>query len=210
MPNLKLMNTLEKPIVSKLLKAAGSLFLKHGIRRVSVEEICQEAGVSKMTFYRHFRNKDDIALMTLGKFFDERMEKIEAILGSRLPFEEKIRRIVDLKMEGLKGTSNEMVREVLTDRESVAGKFLGELQARQTRKVRELYVGFQKNGDIRKDIKVDLIMYLIENLWNAFSDKKLLENYSDKAQLLEELSQAVYYGILPVKGKRLGLKPGHK
>jgi len=191
-----------KPIVDKLMRSAGALFLKHGLKRVDVEEICRGAGVSKMTFYRHFRNKDDIAVKTMERFFNERLEKIEKILESPRPFEEKIRDVVDLKMEGLKTANNEMVREVMADRESPPGKFLGDLQERQARRVRELYIGFQKKGDIRKDIKIDLIMYLVENLWNAFSDEKLLEQYPDKARLLEELYQAVYYGILPARKAR--------
>lgn len=193
------MNTMEKPIVNRLIGSAGALFLKYGLKRVSVEEICREAAVSKMTFYRHFRNKDEIAVKTLERFFNERLEKIEKILESPRPFEEKIRAVVDLKMEGLKNTNNELVKEVLNDRASVPGKFLGELQARQIQRVRELYIGFQKKGDIRKDIKIDLIMYLVENIWNAFSDEKLMERYGDKARLLEELFKAVYYGILPAK-----------
>ena len=34
----------------ELLKIARELFWKHGFKRVSIEEICQKASVSKMTF----------------------------------------------------------------------------------------------------------------------------------------------------------------
>ena len=44
-----------------ILNTARQLFWKHGIRRVSVEEVCREAGVSKMTFYRSFPNKIELA-----------------------------------------------------------------------------------------------------------------------------------------------------
>ena len=35
-----------------LLTTAETLFRSHGIRRITVEEICQKAGVSKATFYK--------------------------------------------------------------------------------------------------------------------------------------------------------------
>ena len=44
-----------------ILDAAKSLFWKHGIRRVTIEEICEVAGVSKMTYYKYFSNKTAIA-----------------------------------------------------------------------------------------------------------------------------------------------------
>jgi AcrR family transcriptional regulator len=40
---------------------AKELFWKYGIKKVSIEEICAEAPVSKMTFYKFFKNKNDLA-----------------------------------------------------------------------------------------------------------------------------------------------------
>ena len=47
----------ENPKRKKILDTAHELFWKHGLKRVSIEEICAVAGVSKMTFYKHFANK---------------------------------------------------------------------------------------------------------------------------------------------------------
>ena len=46
-------------------KSAKTLFWKYGMARVTVEEICREAGVSKMTFYRNFKNKNEVAKQVL-------------------------------------------------------------------------------------------------------------------------------------------------
>lgn len=40
-----------------ILAAAKNLFLKHRSKRVTAEEICEKAGISKMTFCRYFQNK---------------------------------------------------------------------------------------------------------------------------------------------------------
>ncbi|MDH5400751.1 MAG: TetR/AcrR family transcriptional regulator, partial [Cyclobacteriaceae bacterium] len=44
-----------------IFETAKELFWKYGIRRVTIEEICKEAGVSKMTFYKFFPNKVALA-----------------------------------------------------------------------------------------------------------------------------------------------------
>ena len=57
-----------------ILKAAKTLFWKYGVKRVSVEEVSKEAGVSKMTFYRHFKNKDEVALKIMLQIFEKGLE----------------------------------------------------------------------------------------------------------------------------------------
>lgn len=51
----------------RVLAAAYNLFSRHGIRAVGVDTIIAEAGVAKMTFYRHFPSKDDLVLAFLQR-----------------------------------------------------------------------------------------------------------------------------------------------
>jgi AcrR family transcriptional regulator len=49
----------------RILDAAYELFAHHGIRAVGIDRIIAEAGVAKMTFYRHFPSKDDLVVAFL-------------------------------------------------------------------------------------------------------------------------------------------------
>ena len=44
----------------QISQTAETLFKLYGIKRVTVEEICKKANVSKMTFYKYFRNKIEL------------------------------------------------------------------------------------------------------------------------------------------------------
>ena len=46
-------------------EAAYRLFSRNGIRAVGVDTICAESGVAKMTLYRHYPAKEDLALSFL-------------------------------------------------------------------------------------------------------------------------------------------------
>jgi AcrR family transcriptional regulator len=184
-------------LVSRLMDSAEDLFFKFGIRRVTVVEICRVAGVSKMSFYRHFRDREEIAIKILERFFNRRMEIFDGILESDMPFEEKLLQIAIVKGEQLRGTSNAMIRDLTAERDSQLGAYLGDLQARQIRKTRERFLAFQESGHIRKDIQVDLIMYILEHLWEGMHNEKLLSAYDDKSRLQKEMFEAIYYGILP-------------
>ncbi|NQV51449.1 MAG: helix-turn-helix transcriptional regulator, partial [Candidatus Marinimicrobia bacterium] len=44
------------PKEGDILRTAEKLFMQFGYNRVTVEEICREAKVSKVTFYKYFSN----------------------------------------------------------------------------------------------------------------------------------------------------------
>lgn len=54
------MSTTAAPVRERILDAATRNYYAHGIRAVSADRLIAEAGVSKVTFYRHFPTKDDL------------------------------------------------------------------------------------------------------------------------------------------------------
>jgi AcrR family transcriptional regulator len=58
----------------RCLLAAYKLFCRHGVQAIGVDRIVAEAGVAKMTLYRHFRSKDELAIAAL-----EHREKVWTI-----------------------------------------------------------------------------------------------------------------------------------
>ena len=53
------MSNMSNPKREQILKTGKELFWKFGFKRVTIEEICKEAGISKMTYYKYFTNKMD-------------------------------------------------------------------------------------------------------------------------------------------------------
>lgn len=51
----------------RIERAAYQLFSQHGIRAVGVDALAARAGVAKMTLYRHYPTKDDLALAFLRR-----------------------------------------------------------------------------------------------------------------------------------------------
>jgi AcrR family transcriptional regulator len=49
----------------KILKGAASLFMRIGIKSVSMDDIARELGVSKKTIYKHFADKRDLVSKVL-------------------------------------------------------------------------------------------------------------------------------------------------
>lgn len=49
----------------RILHTAYELFCRHGIGAIGIDRIIAEAGVAKMTLYRHFRSKEELVLAVL-------------------------------------------------------------------------------------------------------------------------------------------------
>jgi len=65
------MDNMSHPKRELVLKTGKELFWKFGFKRVTIEEVCKEAGISKMTFYKFFTNKIDLVKIIMNDILQE-------------------------------------------------------------------------------------------------------------------------------------------
>jgi AcrR family transcriptional regulator len=51
----------------RIVEAASDLFYAEGLRAISADKIIERVGTTKVTFYRHFRSKDDLIVAYLER-----------------------------------------------------------------------------------------------------------------------------------------------
>lgn len=78
-----------------LIKSALELLCKRDYHKVTVEEIARSAGVTKTTFFAHFRSKEDI----LYEVDIDQLATLDEQLGSYLMNEEFYRNLVNAVVE---------------------------------------------------------------------------------------------------------------
>ena len=96
------MKKTNSPKYDQIIEAALELFRKHGFKKVTVEEICKNAEVSKMTFYKFFKNKPDLVDKVWENQFELGMQQFEEIEKMDIPFTKKIQMFLKLKEENTK------------------------------------------------------------------------------------------------------------
>ncbi len=63
----------EQPVKDKILEGAADLFMRYGVRSISMDDIARHLSVSKKTLYHHFADKED--LVTLASEYHIELSK---------------------------------------------------------------------------------------------------------------------------------------
>ncbi len=180
-----------------ILDASNSLFWKYGIAKVTVEEICERAKVSKMTFYRKFDNKLQVAEKVLVQLAEKGLLDYRQIMDAAIPFNEKMQRFVQLEHDSSENLSEEFLGDVYGAVNPRLKNILEEYQKKSSQELHKDLSQAQKNGEIRQDLKIDFVIYMINSLNEKLLDKRLTSMFGTTQELAVELINFVFYGIMP-------------
>lgn len=73
-----------------ILDAAKRMFVAHGFERVSMDQIASEAGVSKLTVYSHFGDKESLFSAAIGAKCEEQLATGLFAIDPAVPLRERL------------------------------------------------------------------------------------------------------------------------
>ena len=188
--------------LQQILETSLELFWKFGYNRVTIEEICQKAPASKNTFYKHFENKFALIKFIMREAFRKGLEDYEAIMAEEICFEEKIKKIIDLKLKNTGDMSADFFRDLYLSGDEEIIRLIREMTEESMGFIHNSLKEFQRRGEIRIDINLNFILYYLNNMQNMIKDQNLVNLYESPSQMIQELTSFFFYGILPRERER--------
>jgi len=182
-----------------LMKAGKELYWKYGLKRVSVEDICQEAQVSKMTFYRFFPNKIDLAKAVFDQMVEESMRKFNGIMKNDSPVSEKIKDMIILKLEGTNDISKEFLMDIYKTPGTGLKEHIERASAQSWHEVVRYFKLAQRKGIFRKDFNPEALLFITKQISVLVTDENLLKMYGSPHELIRELTYFFVYGLIEPK-----------
>lgn len=176
--------------VARLVETAKGLFLKHGIKRVTVEEICEKASVSKVTFYKYFSDKTQLARIIVDQLNDEGFSKFDEINRLDLPYPDKVDMMTQWRAAFFSQMAPEFIEDVL-----VFEDIHQEVQKRYLRNI----VDAQEKGEIRPDLSPELVLLVTEKLNEIVKDGSWKAIFTDFNAFQRQIRKMYYYGLLENK-----------
>ena len=181
---------------AQLIQVGEALFVKHGMRRVTVEEICRQAGVSKPTFYKYFKNKAALARRIVELWIEEALQRIDGIEDAEAPFPEKMKQILAVKQAIAARPGPEFLEDLIhldIDLSHALGR------------VMRFLVECQQQGDIRADIRPEVLMAAFDLLNSMQYDRRIRDLYEDAETLAVDVFKLFHYGALSTDHREAGL-----
>ena len=179
---------------------ARDLFFRYGTRRVTVEEICEKSGVSKMTFYRFFRNKNDCALQVLDEWFKGADARYSAIMEREIPFVDRVRELILLKVEMSRELGDEFLSEIIEPNQ-VLHDFIMEQALKYHDMTVEFFIKGQQEGIINPCYSIEFLVVLTDRIRDMLNNEDIKRVIPDPHDRIEAVLKCFFYGIA-------GMEPG--
>jgi len=191
------MSISSNPKYLQILHTGRKLFWKFGFKRVSIEEICKEAGVSKMTFYKHFPNKLELLKVVFDEIFEQALEKFSVLEDKSIAADDKLKLIISLKSSGISGISQELMKDLYGNPDPGPRRLIQDLSEKWLKEINRIFEGGKKDGWLRKDINIPFYFHLAQKMGELIADESLQAHFSNPEDVVMEVTNMMVYGIGP-------------
>lgn len=171
----------------QITETATRLFSQFGTKRVTIEEVCRTAGVSKVTFYKHFKNKVDLVRQIRDELIDIGFNTFDEISAMDIPFPEKIGLMTRWKVEFFSQMKSEFIQELFN---------LDDVVEKAKQRYLENIRRAQEKGEIRRDLSPGLVWLVSEKLNEIVRDESWKSVFTDYGEFQLQLRTLFFHGLL--------------
>jgi AcrR family transcriptional regulator len=189
----------------RLTEAGHELFWKFGFKKVTVEDVCKKAGVSKMSFYRYYENKTELAKRVLDNVISDGVVKFRDIMSDDDTVVNKMHRFIALKIEGTNNISKEFIADIYGDMGSEIQQYMAKLTAHTITTMIEEFRNAQSRGVFNSNFKPELLFALSNSFTELMNNPVLNKLYENPQEIIIEMVNLISYGIAPTEPTTSGV-----
>ena len=166
----------EMELKDRIIQEAGKLFIKHGIKRISMDEIASRLGISKRTIYQNFKDKEDLLLHYIRQMEFLKTESIKDLSKNEETVVHVFLKLIEMHKEFdfINITFIDDVKKYYPK----ANRELIDQQNRGITKIKLFLKEGMRQDVIRKDLNIDIVAFLLQD-----SNRTLMNtvNLTDKS-----------------------------
>jgi len=194
----------ESDIRKKILTGAESLFMKYGVRSISMDDIARHLSVSKKTLYQHFADKEDLVTVTCQSHIEGISCEFDDINSNSQNAIDELAKI----SQCLKQNLEEMNPSLLFDLQKYHPRAWNVWLEHKNNFIRESVVRNLKQGIeegyFRPEINVEIIAAMrLELVQLAFDDQVFPAAQFQLTQVQLQIFDHFVYGLVTDKGRKL-------
>jgi AcrR family transcriptional regulator len=194
----------EKDIKDRILTGAWELFMRYGIRSVSMDDVARHLSVSKKTLYHYFADKDEIVTMVSTFHIAANHKQYEALrMSAKNAIDELVKISVCLKKD-FQSMNPSLLFDLHKFHPTAWNAWLSHKQndIRQSI-IRNMTQGIEEGcyrPEINKDILAAVRLELIEI---SFNESVFPSSKYNLAEVSLQIFDHFVYGIVTDKGRKM-------
>ena len=189
-----------------IIKTAGEMFFRLGIRSVSIDDICRELGMSKKTFYVYFESKDELVEQLLQANLDYIAGKMEELVALH-----DFRKLVQLFLKRQEAEKNDVRRvpQLVYDLKKYYPRAFADFQVKcfevQKEYIKRYLEQGVREGLVRANLNIELTAVLFAKIHNdAIRDFEQIEGHNHNMHQLGHTAMDIFVrGVLSEEGMKL-------
>jgi TetR/AcrR family transcriptional regulator, cholesterol catabolism regulator len=187
-----------------LLNETFELFLKYGIKSVSMDDICKKLGISKKTIYQQISNKEELVSEVFGRHLEDDETQIKYILEQSVDAVDEMVKITLHVLAFLRSMKPSLLYDLKkyhsTSWEIIEKRHFSFIEVT----ILNNLIRGQKEGVYRKDFNPSIISKLYVNKSNCIVDEDVFPFQTfDRTLLFKETITYHLYGIVSEQGRLL-------
>jgi len=188
----------------KILNGAVGLFMKYGLRSISMDDIARHLSVSKKTLYQHFADKEDLITIVLTAHIEANRKQYEVITENSANAIDELAQISQCLRKDMAETNPSVLFdlqkyhpkawEVWLDHKS---KYIRESVVRNIKQgIEEGYYRPEVNAEVIAAIRIELISM-------GFDQSVFPQDTFNLAEVQSQIFDHFVYGLCTDKGRKL-------
>jgi TetR/AcrR family transcriptional regulator, cholesterol catabolism regulator len=188
----------------RILKGSEKLFMKYGVRSISMDDIARHLSVSKKTLYQHFADKDELVLMVSKAHLKQEKQRYDEITSDSVNAIDELHKISFC----LRKDMQEMNPSLLFDIEKFypkAWEVYLDFKNKFVRQsiVKNIKLGIEE-GYFRPDLSPEIITTLrLATVEATFDDRIFPKDKFNFVEVHTQLFEHFVYGLCTDKGRKL-------
>lgn len=178
---------------------ARDLFLKHGFKKVTIDEVCRKAHVSRKTYYSFYENKLALVAFIIQQISDEIYVLYKAVLEGPGSFAEKLEKSLELKYKFNKTITMEFLADFFDPSAADILELWKELMGKSIEMQTKFLKEAQRTGEMNPELRLDFVFAYFQKASEIMQSPGMMGMFSTPEEMTRQVSQLLIYGIMPVQ-----------
>ena len=188
-------------IKDRIIQEASQLFMKFGIRNITMDHIAENLGVSKRTIYENFKDKDELLNLCLESGMKKQKKRYKETIKNSVNIIEAILTFIRNSVNALNIINPVFFSDLQKYYPSQWNKYIEVNNSQNLDKTIQLLKMGVEEGFFRKCINLEIVGKLILEQFNLLNNQDIFpEDRYSKVEVFENIAINFTRGIATTKG----------